>query len=105
MHFVLKGFLLYWFGYTKPEAETVKVLSSLFEGNNFSEIRIPEALLGTFRIKFLFSWNCILRRIYTSGILNLPNIARLDLSYNNFTGGYIHFFTFNSVVLIHFKPI
>ncbi|KAK6920928.1 Leucine-rich repeat-containing N-terminal, plant-type [Dillenia turbinata] len=86
-------------------------LEALSLGNNSFSNAIPESLLNCSKLAFLdlnknhfggdiqpifgkltqvrflvLHGNSYVGGIYSSGILNLPNISRLDLSYNNFTG-------------------
>ncbi|KAM1789217.1 hypothetical protein ACFX11_039401 [Malus domestica] len=94
-----------------PEIGSISGLQGLFLGNNSFSRDIPESLLdlssltfldlsrnnfrgkiqdifGRFRqVKFiLLHSNGYTSGIHSSGILKLPNVLRLDLSHNNFTG-------------------
>ncbi|KAL6584063.1 hypothetical protein OROMI_003352 [Orobanche minor] len=86
-------------------------IEGLYLGNNRFSRDIPETLLGLSKLMFLdlsrnyfggdvqsifglfrqvrfllLHHNSYTGGLYTSGVLNLTNISRLDLSYNNFTG-------------------
>ncbi|GER38593.1 leucine-rich repeat protein kinase family protein [Striga asiatica] len=86
-------------------------LEALYLGNNSFSREIPETLLGLRKLLFLdlsrnrfggdvqpifglfktvkfllLHHNSYSGGLYTSGILALPNVSRLDLSFNNFTG-------------------
>ncbi|XP_050376594.1 probable LRR receptor-like serine/threonine-protein kinase At1g74360 isoform X2 [Argentina anserina] len=98
-------------GLIPSEIGSIRSLETLFLGNNSFSRVIPEALLnlsnlvfldlsrnnfggdiqeifGRFtQVKFLvLHSNSYIGGIYTSGILKLPKVTRLDLSHNNFTG-------------------
>ncbi|KAG6412296.1 hypothetical protein SASPL_124971 [Salvia splendens] len=87
-----------------------KIRALYLGGNNFSR-EIPESLVGLSNLKFLdlsrnsfggeiqeifgrlkqvkfllLHKNSYVGGIHSSGVLQLPNIVRLDLSYNNFSG-------------------
>ncbi|KAF2316077.1 hypothetical protein GH714_040872 [Hevea brasiliensis] len=98
-------------GQIPSEIGTISGLEALFLGNNsFSQV-IPESLLnlsslafldlsrnnfggdiqeifGRFtQVKFLvLHGNSYTGGLYSSGVLKLPNVVRLDLSFNNFSG-------------------
>ncbi|KAL3640537.1 hypothetical protein CASFOL_015505 [Castilleja foliolosa] len=86
-------------------------VEALYLGNNNFSRDIPESLLGLRNLMFLdlsrnnfggdvqpilgsfvqvrfllLHHNLYMGGLYNSGVLNLPNVSRLDLSFNNFTG-------------------
>ncbi|KAL5544556.1 hypothetical protein UlMin_008340 [Ulmus minor] len=98
-------------GEIPPEIGDITNLEGLFLGSNSFSREIPESLLGLNRLAFLdlsrnkfggeiqeifgkfkqvkflvLHANFYTSGIVSSGILKLPNISRLDLSYNNFSG-------------------
>ncbi|XP_010537381.1 PREDICTED: probable LRR receptor-like serine/threonine-protein kinase At1g74360 isoform X2 [Tarenaya hassleriana] len=98
-------------GQIPPEIGSIKSLRGLYLGKNGFSRNIPETLLNLTNLVFLdlsknefggdiqsifgrFTWvkylvlhgNSYVGGLYTSNILTLPNLSRLDLSYNNFTG-------------------
>lgn len=100
--------------FTGPIPEEIGLLPNiraLYLGNNSFSREIPESLTGLNNLMFLdlsrngfggdiqgifgrltqvkyllLHKNGYTGGMYSSGVLNLPNIARLDLSYNNFSG-------------------
>lgn len=98
-------------GKIPPEIGALLNLQALFLGNNSFYREIPESFIDLKNLVFLdlsrnkfgddiqdifgritqvkfllLHGNSYTGGIYTSGILKLPNITRLDLSYNNFSG-------------------
>ncbi|XP_030531738.1 probable LRR receptor-like serine/threonine-protein kinase At1g74360 [Rhodamnia argentea] len=98
-------------GQIPPEIGWITGLEALFLGNNSFSRDIPESLLNLKRLAFLdlsrinfggeiqetlgkftqvkylvLHTNSYTGGLYSSGILNLTNIVRLDLSYNNLSG-------------------
>ncbi|XP_057474703.1 LOW QUALITY PROTEIN: probable LRR receptor-like serine/threonine-protein kinase At1g74360 [Actinidia eriantha] len=98
-------------GRIPEEIGNLSSLVGLYLGNNSFSRNIPESLLGLRNLAFLdlsrnqfgdeiqeilgqftqvkylvLHSNSYTGGIYSSGILNLPNISRLDLSFNNFSG-------------------
>lgn len=109
--FILNLFGNKFTGKIPPEIGNISSMEALFFGNNKFSREIPETLVTLNRLTFLdLSWNgfgddvqdtfgkfkqvkyLVLHGnnytggIISSGILNLPNISRLDLSYNEFSG-------------------
>ncbi|WCJ35894.1 Leucine-rich repeat protein kinase family protein [Euphorbia peplus] len=93
------------------EVGSISSLQALFLGNNSFSSVIPESLLNLSRLAFLdmsrnkfggnvqaifgrftqvkylvLHGNLYTGGLYSSGIFQLPNVVRLDLSYNNFSG-------------------
>ncbi|KAK8692968.1 hypothetical protein V6N13_070569 [Hibiscus sabdariffa] len=98
-------------GSIPPELGSISSLEALFLGNNSFSSVIPESLLNLSNLEFLdlsnhkfggeiqnifgrfkqvkfllLHGNSYTGGLDTSGILTLPNISRLDLSYNSFSG-------------------
>ncbi|KAF3437592.1 hypothetical protein FNV43_RR20348 [Rhamnella rubrinervis] len=109
--FILNLFGNNFTGKIPPQIGSISNLAGLFLGKNSFSSEIPETLLNLTKLAFLdLSWNNFrgdVQKIFgkfkqvkylvlhgnsytggiiSSGILNLPNISRIDLSHNKFSG-------------------